>query len=124
VVSALKAILEGRPDLFKGFWIDQTDYDWTPRPVIHLSFDIVSADSVTRLEKDLFSLLENIAVREGVTFNSLSPGICFGKLITDLHLKYGHKPAVLIDEYYAPIISQIGNTELAKDIQSAIGTFY
>jgi hypothetical protein len=39
-------------------------------------------------------------------------------------LKYGRETAVLIDEYDAPILSQIGNTGLAKDIQSAMGTFY
>ncbi|MDR3204394.1 MAG: AAA family ATPase, partial [Deltaproteobacteria bacterium] len=75
LVSALKAILEGRRELFKGLWIDQTDYDWTPRPVIRRSLDNVSADSVARLEKDLFSLIKDLADREGVTFNSESPGI-------------------------------------------------
>ncbi|MDR2142679.1 MAG: AAA family ATPase [Deltaproteobacteria bacterium] len=31
-VSVLKAIMEGRRELFKGLWIDGSDYDWTPSP--------------------------------------------------------------------------------------------
>jgi hypothetical protein len=37
LVSTLEAILNGQRELFKGLWIDQSDYDWTPYPIIDLS---------------------------------------------------------------------------------------
>ncbi|MDR3203772.1 MAG: AAA family ATPase [Deltaproteobacteria bacterium] len=53
VVNSLIYILEGRRNLSKGLWIDQSDYDWTPQPVIHLSLDNVSADSANVLKAAL-----------------------------------------------------------------------
>ncbi|MDR2140774.1 MAG: AAA family ATPase, partial [Deltaproteobacteria bacterium] len=44
LVSALEAILMGQRELFKGLWIDQSDYDWQPYPVIHLSLSAVRTD--------------------------------------------------------------------------------
>jgi hypothetical protein len=76
------------------------------------------------LKSDLYTSVKDIADREGVKFNGESPGRCFRQLIDALYSKYGRKPAVLIDEYDAPILSQIGNQALAKDIQSAMSTFY
>jgi hypothetical protein len=89
----------------KGLWIDQSDYDWTPRPVIRLSLKDVSSDSVARLKSDLYTSVKDIADREGVKFNGESPGRCFRQLIEALYSKYGRKPVVLIDEYDAPILS-------------------
>jgi hypothetical protein len=77
-----------------------------------------------RLESDLSRKLTIIASQKGLKLDGETPAIYFEKLIVPLLSQYGCKPVVLIDEYDAPIISQIGNTELAKDIQSAMGTFY
>ncbi|MDR2140748.1 MAG: AAA family ATPase, partial [Deltaproteobacteria bacterium] len=44
LVSTLEAILMGQRELFKGLWIDQSDYDWQPYPVIHLSLSAVRTD--------------------------------------------------------------------------------
>ncbi|MDR1546616.1 MAG: AAA family ATPase, partial [Deltaproteobacteria bacterium] len=30
LVSTLEAVLQGRRELFKGLWIDSSNYDWTP----------------------------------------------------------------------------------------------
>ncbi|MDR3204175.1 MAG: ATP-binding protein [Deltaproteobacteria bacterium] len=47
-VSTLKSLLLGGEDnrmLFEGLWIhDQTDYDWPPNPVIHLSLSSIVTD--------------------------------------------------------------------------------
>ena len=34
----LEAIFQGRRELFKGFAIDQTNYDWKTYPAIHIDF--------------------------------------------------------------------------------------
>ena len=36
-LSTLEAIFKGKRELFKGLYIDSTDYDWKEYPVIHLS---------------------------------------------------------------------------------------
>ncbi|MDR0843198.1 MAG: AAA family ATPase, partial [Acidobacteriota bacterium] len=35
-LSTLKAIFQGKRELFKGLAIDGKDYDWKPYPIIHL----------------------------------------------------------------------------------------
>lgn len=35
-VSTLKEILLGKKELFKGLWIEKSDYSWSPYGVIHL----------------------------------------------------------------------------------------
>ncbi|MDR3204793.1 MAG: ATP-binding protein [Deltaproteobacteria bacterium] len=124
LVSTLEYILEGRRDLFKGLWIDQSDYHWTPTPVIHLSLDNVSADSVVVLNEALNRKLKKIALQKGLTLDGGDPAISFEELIEALHYKYGRKPAVLIDEYDAPILRKIKDIILAEDIRNAMGTFF
>jgi hypothetical protein len=38
-VSTLKALFQGRRELFKGLAIDTRDYDWQEYPIIHLDFE-------------------------------------------------------------------------------------
>ena len=38
LISTLKAIFQGRRELFQGLAIDGEDYDWRKYPVIHLDF--------------------------------------------------------------------------------------
>jgi hypothetical protein len=40
LANTLMAILEGRRDLFKGLWIDGSDYRWTPYPVIYVGNEL------------------------------------------------------------------------------------
>ena len=35
-ISTLEAIFKGKRELFKGLYIDSTDYDWSVHPVIHV----------------------------------------------------------------------------------------
>jgi hypothetical protein len=143
LVSTLEAILQGRgklrgeenerevleatersKKLFKGLWIDGSDYDWTPTPVIHLDMLSVSTASVTALNLDLKVLLRRIAKTERLRLIRGSPSMAFQSLIEDLHSKHGRKPAILIDEYDAPILAKIAQPKLAKDIREAMGEFY
>ena len=49
-VSTLEAIFQGKRELFKGLYIDSTDYDWKAYPVIHLVW--VTFSSKTRTIAD------------------------------------------------------------------------
>jgi hypothetical protein len=124
-VNTLEAILTGRRELFEGLWIhDRTDYDWTPSPVIYLSLNSVSTDSVATVQSALFTKLKNIAKREKLEPIGETPTEFFESLFEDLHKKYGRKVAVLIDEYDAPILSKLTETDLASKIREALGKFY
>jgi hypothetical protein len=95
-VSTLKAILTGRRELFEGHWIhDHSNYDWTPNPVIHLSLNSITTDSVATVQSDLFTILKDIAQDENLEPNGDTPAAFFGSLIRNLNKKYERTVAVL-----------------------------
>ncbi|MDR1086507.1 MAG: ATP-binding protein [Deltaproteobacteria bacterium] len=125
LVSALEAILTGRRELFEGLWIhDRPDYDWTPNPVIYLSLNSVATDSVATVQSSLLTKLKDIAKDENLEPNGETPADFFESLFRNLNKKYNRKIAVLIDEYDAPILSKLTETDLANKIRETLGTFY
>ncbi|MDR2141316.1 MAG: AAA family ATPase, partial [Deltaproteobacteria bacterium] len=125
LVSTIKAILRGQRELFKGLWIDQSDYDWQPYPVLHLSLSAVRTDSVATVNNTLLSKVKNIADAEGLlSIQESTPESFFEALIKGLHTKYGQKPAILIDEHDAPILSKITEPSLAAGIRDTLKLFY
>ncbi len=46
-LSTLKAIFQGKKDLFKGLYIEKHSYDWKTYPVIHLDMGSVSANTMS-----------------------------------------------------------------------------
>ena len=125
LMSALEAILLGQKDLFKGLWIFDSDYDWKPWPVIHLSFVSVATATVSKLERSLIGKLRFIAEAEGLEIDDKRDhSSAFESLIRRMSDKHGRKVAILIDEYDAPILSEIGRPRLAEQIRDSMGKFY
>jgi hypothetical protein len=124
LISVLKAILEGRKDLFKGLWIYDQEYDWVPHPVISLSFAGDESDTPEELKNNLNYMLHLIADKEKIKLAPGSPGNLFLALIQKLNIKYGKCVAILIDEYDAPIIDHLDDTELAVKMRKTLKGFY
>jgi hypothetical protein len=110
LVSTLEAILQGRRDLFEerqdestgrsigGLWIagPESDYRFSPGPVISLSLADAASASVEKLESSLIVKLNRIAKREKLELTGINPSDRFGDLIEGLYYKYdGQKVAVL-----------------------------
>jgi hypothetical protein len=72
----------------------------------------------------LYSKLNFIAKPEGLSIDLNTPDTALETLILELHAKYHCNVAVLIDEYDAPILSQIARPEIATEIRDAMGAFY
>jgi hypothetical protein len=124
LVSTLKAILQGRKELFNGLWIGSSDYDWVPHPVINLKMNGLDSRSVKKMENSLIFDLKSIAEQEKVKIDKTSTDIAFKSLFQRLHDKYGKRVAILIDEYDAPILNQIDNPKLCEDIRDSLKIFY
>jgi hypothetical protein len=124
LVSTLAAILKGQRELFKGLWIDSSDYTWEPYPVIRLSLSSIETDSIKALKSDLISDLQGIAKSENLALQGATPPAVFKSLFDELYWKYNKKVAVLIDEYDAPILSKIANPKKAEGIRSTLKDFY
>ena len=125
LVSTLKAVFQGRRDLFKGLAIDRMDYDWKAYPVIHLDFGNCNADTSEELEVYLNHLLEMAADGLGLELKEEEASIRFENLIRKAAEKSTTgSVVVLIDEYDKPVLGNISNKEHGTAILSVLKGFY
>jgi hypothetical protein len=126
LVSTLEHILRGNRDMFKGLWIDDSDYDWTPYPVIRLDMSSITASSPEKMEASLLNYMSRIGIKENVDISKFSDlPQAFSSLIELIYLKYKNTDvAILIDEYDAPIVSNLDQPPLAETIRKNLAEFY
>ncbi len=122
-VSTLKAIFEGKRNLFEGLAISKKDYDWEVHPVIHLSFaDLTaSANSPEGVKDYLFSKVNQQAVQFDIPLTEKEPGLRLGQLIDELAKQ--NTVAVLVDEYDKPLIDNI-NSPQVEEIRNELKCFF
>jgi hypothetical protein len=113
-LDTLKAIFEGRKELFEGLYI-YDKWDWSKKyPVIKISWDgkLQTLEDLENKARVIFKFnQERLGVRCEESGNS---AICFEELIKLAHDKYNEKVVVLIDEYDKPILDVLDNLEQAK----------
>ena len=120
-ISTLKAVFEGKKDLFKGLAIYDKPYDWKPYPVIHLDMANCDIHTPEELSEYLDSLLMNIASSFGMKLRGELLTNRFENLVIDI-AKLG-SPVILLDEYDKPILNNITNP-LENKILQVLKGFY
>ena len=131
-VSALKALFSGRRELFKGLYIDGTDWKWEKYPIIHFEFNDLTTTSLEEFEKDLAHHVEDRLVAAGFTYDSSrSAHENFGKAITELAAKNREKVGdsdggvvILVDEYDAPVGHALGDLDFAEKVRDRLSAVY
>jgi len=123
LVSTLKAVFEGKKDLFKGLALYDKPYDWERHPVIHLSLGdyCYVSDALQELPDYLMSKVRAIAKQHRISLKETTPGLCFGELIDRLSAK--KQVVILIDEYDKPILGNITVPKIG-DILKSLKGFY
>jgi len=116
LVSTFNALFEGRKELFKGLWIENSDWEWKPHPIVAIDFNGVDATEVTLLEKSLASSLNLTARLHGLTLHEEILTRKFVELFIALYEKYQRPAVVLIDEYDKPIVTHLGKGEAGLQI--------
>lgn len=127
LISTLQAIFEGKRELFKGLYIDALeDWDWTPRPVLHLDLNTQKYDAPDKLEYVINSFLQEHEQQLGLdpNANDHNFGPRFEKVIKTACQQTGQRVVILVDEYDKPILQAIGNPELQDAFRSTLKGFY
>ena len=121
--STLRALFEGRRDLFENTLIAQSDWKWAAVPVIHVSFSSMSYESVAVFKTSFNQRLDFMAEDFGVDVRaSQTPG---DKIMRMLELLGKKQPIVLIvDEYDKPLIDNLTNKEVVGEIRDILRDFY
>lgn len=123
LVSTLEQIFLGNRELFKGLWIEQSDYTWPKYPVVRLSMAGMDFLTPKEFRKQLILMLRKKADTLGVDVSrENTPGGCLVALVTTLSAQA--KVVLLIDEYEHPILGYLHKPELAEEIRDILKSFY
>ncbi len=124
MLSTLKAMFEGRKELFEGLKITKTDYNWKTYPVLHLDMANATGDSIEALKRGLNKIALSAAEALSIsierdddpsqTFLSLWEAIKKAKL----------QVVVLIDEYDVPLQGYLNDPESFERVRKLMHDFY
>ena len=123
LVSALKAVFEGRRDLFEGLAIDALPYEWTTHPVLHLDFGTMRFADPDTLTAWLRERTLRFCAAHGLPTEGLGPEGILSNALEAL-ARQGKRTAVLIDEYDKPLLDHIEDTPVALRMRETLKSFY
>ena len=126
MLSTLKAIFEGKRELFKGLKIDSMDYDWKKYSVVMLNMAEVKASTPEVLEKVLLGMALRLAGKFRVRLaktDVANSGSAFCAFLDRLSAR--RKPfVVLVDEYDVPLQGFFGNRKALLAVRKTMHDFY
>ena len=122
MLSTLEEIFLGNREFFKGLWLDTSDYDWQPYPVIRFDFSSNSVNSAENLVQFFDYYLDKLARTHQVTLRGFDYQSNFAELIEQV--AQTGKVVLLIDEYDKPLIDNLENLPEAAKIREVLKKFY
>lgn len=124
LLSTLKAYFEGKKKLFDGLEIANFEKDWTVHPVLMLSlapYNKSENNSLESLVENSFSLWE---VEYNIKNIAQSYATRFKNIIMAAYEQTGHRVAILIDEYDAPMVAHLDDTEKHNQVRDLLKSIY
>ncbi len=124
-LDTLKDIFEGKKELFEGLYI-YDKWDWkTTYPVIKISFGGGVTQSVEDLNKTILYIIDNNQERLELECKYKDDvKNCFLELIKKAYQKHNQKVVILVDEYDKPILDNITDKKLSKEIRDRLKNIY
>ena len=113
LLDTIKELFEGDEALFWGLAIHER-WDWTPHPVVRLSFGSGNFAEPGYLREDAAAQLADLERQAGVRPGSASAPIRFRQLVKALREPGGPRVVLLVDEYDKPILDALGTPEVAR----------
>ncbi|MDW8373784.1 MAG: AAA family ATPase [Planctomycetota bacterium] len=122
--STLRALYEGRRELFAGLAIEPR-WDWQRRhPVLHLTLAL-DCTSAEELRQALVRQVQAAARAAALDLaGSCLPGESLLELIRALQRRSGRRVVVLIDEYDKPVHDHLEQPALARALRDVLAGFY
>ena len=125
LTTTLDSYFQGRKDLFEGLKIMELEKNWESYPVIHLGLSTAkrqpSADELWATLMWLMNPLCNVYGRDAL---ETSPGKMLNGLIHRAYEQTGKQVAVIIDEYDAPLLDVLHESEQLDQFRNVMQEFY
>ncbi len=113
LLDTIKELFEGSEKLFRGLAIHD-QWDWTPRPVVRISFGGRNFTQPGHLDLNLTAQLDRVEQQAGFRSPYPTGPERFAYVIERLHERTGRRVAVLVDEYDKPILDALDAPEVAR----------
>ncbi len=123
-LSTLRYFFEGRRELFKGLYIDSTDWDWSPYPVLHLDLNSDKYEEQGRLESVLNTLFVRWEEKFDVQEIADAYSQRFKNIIRSAHEKTGKQVIILVDEYDKPLVGNLHKDENFEHYRAKLASLY
>jgi hypothetical protein len=124
LVSTLEALFLGRKELFKGLWIETSDYEWKKHPIIRLDLSGSSSGSPEKLEQSLKDTLITIAKQYGIEdIERELLSSTLESLVIEMFDRFG-PVVILVDEYDYPLVHNTDELELAEKNRKLLQEFF
>ena len=126
LVSTLQCYFEGRKDLFTGLAMEKLETEWKKYPVIRLDMSRIKDLDDEIFAANMDSILGVIEKKYGIKHdcNNRAWGARLTSLIYAANEQTGEPVVVLVDEYDAPVLEAMGDTELLKKIRTRMRDLY
>jgi hypothetical protein len=124
LVDTFKELFEGNKTLFTGLYAED-HWDWSVSyPVIQISFAEGVINSRSDLDERFREILLENQERLAVTCRKQSIVGHFSELMTVVHKQFGQRVVVLVDEYDKPILDNITDPVVAKEMRDGLLNLY
>ena len=124
LMSTFDAYFSGRKELFKGLAIEELEKEWKQYPVLHFSLASAKRGTVQDLEDIITMQLEDAESKYGIPQSETNITKRFTRLVKDIYEKTGTQVVVLIDEYDAPMLTVLHNSERLEQMRTELQAFY
>lgn len=123
-LSTLKAYFEGEKELFEGLAIYELEKEWTTRPVFLLSLARYNRCDPNSLSNLLSTTFQEWEKKYGIDKPAESLADRFRVLIQTAYERTGQKVVVLVDEYDAPMVANLGDEENHSRVRNLLKSVY
>ena len=124
LIDTIAELFEGNRALFEGLHA-QDRWDWSLRfPVIRISFSDGVLHSHQALDEKIREILSAQQKRHGISCRNTSISGWLAELIQGLHERHGQRVVVLIDEYDKPILDNITEPAIAREMRDGLRNLY
>ena len=124
LTSTLESYFKGEKQLFDGLKIMQLEKEWEPYPVFRLDLSSAKHMPTRQVIQELELILRPYESIYGSESVEMTPGMRLSDLIDRAFQQTGHQVVVIIDEYDAPLLDVIHDSQRLAEMREVMQEFY
>ena len=122
--NTFKAYFQGQKELFEGLKIMDLEKEWKTYPVLHFNMSGLKNLKVSEAKTKLENFISDYERLYGRNTEEETPGARFRGLIHRACEKTGERVVVILDEYDAPVMRLLYDTEQLEEMRMMLREFY